>query len=198
VTYRRKDEYYRRAKAAGYRARSAYKLLDLDARFGILRRGDFVVDLGAWPGGWLQVARERAGSEGRVVGVDVTPIEPLGAAGISLLAGDVRDPGTIAAIRTALGRSADVVLSDVAPKLTGVQATDEARREELVDAVLAALDTLLRPGGRLLIKLFMDPSYGAQFSRLRERFVTLKATRPDSTRRGSAEMYVVGDGFRPV
>ena len=196
MTYRRKDAYYRRAKAAGYRARSAYKLLELDRRFGILRRGDFVVDLGAWPGGWLQVARERAGSGGLVIGVDVTPIEPLGTAGISLLAGDVRDPGTIEAVRTTLGRPADLVLSDLAPNLTGVQVTDEARRAELVDAVLSGLDTLLRPGGRLLMKLFMDPSYSAQVSRLRERFVTLRSTRPESTRRGSAEMYIVGEGFR--
>ena len=142
MTYRRKDAYYRRAKAAGYRARSAYKLIELDRRFGILRRGDFVVDLGAWPGGWLQVACECVGAEGCVVGVDVTPVDPLGTAGITLLAGDVRDPSIIEAVHTALGRPADLVLSDLAPNLTGIQATDEARREELVDVVLSSLDTL--------------------------------------------------------
>ena len=198
MTYRRKDAYYRRAKAAGYRARSAYKLIELDRRFAIIRRGDFVVDLGAWPGGWLQVACERVGAEGRVVGVDVTPVDPLGTAGITLLAGDVRDPGTIEAVHNALGRPADLVLSDLAPNLTGIQVTDEARREELVDVVLSSLDTLLRPGGRLLMKLFMDPSYKAQVARLRERFLTLTSTRPESTRRGSAEMYVMAEGFRSV
>ena len=196
MTYRRKDTYYRRAKAAGYRARSAYKLIELDRRFGLLRRGDFVVELGAWPGGWLQVARERAGPEGMVIGVDLASIEPLGTDGISVLAGDVRDPAVIAAILTAMGRPADVVLSDLAPKLTGIQATDEARREELVDALLSSLGTLLRPGGRLLTKLFMDPGYATQISRLRERFLTVRSTRPESTRRGSAEMYVIGEGHR--
>ena len=196
MTYRRKDAFYRRAKAAGYRARSAYKLIELDRRFGILRRGDFVVDLGAWPGGWLQVASERVGGEGRVVGVDVTPIDPFGAAGITLLAGDVREPGTIEAVHNALGRPADLVLSDLAPNLTGIQATDEARREELVGVVLSSLDRLLSPGGRLLMKLFMDSSYKAQVSRLRERFLTFTSTRPESTRRESAEMYIVGEGFR--
>jgi 23S rRNA (uridine2552-2'-O)-methyltransferase len=197
VTYRRKDAYYRRAKAAGYRARSAYKLLELDRRFAIFRRGDVVVDLGAWPGGWLQVARERVGAEGLVIGVDVTPIDPLGTDRVTLLTGDVRDPGTIEAVRGAMGRPADLVLSDLAPNLTGVPATDEARRAELVDAVIASLDTLLRPAGRLLVKLFMDPSYSSQVSRLRQRFSTLKATRPDSTRRGSAEIYAFADGFQP-
>jgi 23S rRNA (uridine2552-2'-O)-methyltransferase len=197
VTYRRKDTYYRRAKAAGYRARSAYKLVELDRRFGILRRGDFVVDLGAWPGGWLQVACERSGPEGLVIGVDLTPIEPLGTPGISVLAGDVRDPGVIDAVRNMMGRPADLVLSDLAPNLTGVQATDEARRAELGDAVLSSLDLLLRPGGRLLTKLFMDSSYSGQVSRLRERFLTTRSTRPESTRRGSAEMYIIGEGFRP-
>ena len=193
--YRRRDAVYLRAKAAGYRARSAYKLAELDRRFGLLRRGDVVVDLGAWPGGWLQVALERVGPGGRVIGVDLRPVEPLPAPNLDLLVGDVRDPAVIASVRSRLGAPADVVLCDLAPKLTGVRATDEARAHELTQAVLAALPVLLVPGGRLLMKVFMGPSHRPTVERLRGQFDTVRTTRPPATRAGSAETYVAGLGF---
>jgi len=196
MTYRRKDTYHRRARAAGYRARSAYKLAELADRFRLLRRGDHVIDLGAWPGGWLQIAVERIGDEGRAVGVDVVPLEPLPAGNVALIAGDVRDPAVIQAARERLGRTADVVLSDLAPKLTGVAATDEARRSELAASVLAALPHLLRPGGRLLMKVFMGPDHPALMAQLREAFDDVKTTRPEATRPGSAELYALGFGHR--
>ena len=127
MTYQRKDAHYRRARAEGYRARSVYKLAELDRRYRILRRGDAVVDLGAWPGGWLQLAHKRVGSEGRVVGVDLAAIQKLPVPNVELVLGDVRAPGTGDAILEGLGRRADVVLSDLAPKLTGIRATDESR-----------------------------------------------------------------------
>jgi 23S rRNA (uridine2552-2'-O)-methyltransferase len=196
VTYRRKDAYYRRAKAAGYRARSAYKLAELDDRFRLLRERDRVVDLGAWPGGWMQVALERVGSAGRVVGLDLVPVTPLGSANAIVVAGDVADPGVIDALVRALGRPADVVLSDLAPKLTGIAATDEARRANLAAATIAVLPALLRPGGRLLMKAFMDVGHQPLVERLRMTFDEVKATRPEATRRGSAELYLVGLGHR--
>jgi len=196
MTYRPKDAYHRRSRAAGYRARSAYKLAELAARFRLLRRGDHVIDLGAWPGGWLQIAVERIGAEGRAVGVDVVPLEPLPAANVALIAGDVRDPLVIRAARERLGRPADVILSDLAPKLTGVAATDEARRSELAASVLAALPHLLRPGGRLLMKVFMGPEQAALVAQLRKTFDDVRTTRPEATRRGSAELYAVGTGYR--
>src|SRR2546426_8982806 len=115
---RRKDAYYRRARAAGYRARSAYKLSQLDSRFRLLRRGDVVVDLGAWPGGWLQVALEAVGPDGLVVGLDLVAVDPLPAPNLRLVSGDVRDPSTRRTVLGDLGRPADGVLSDLAPKLT--------------------------------------------------------------------------------
>jgi 23S rRNA (uridine2552-2'-O)-methyltransferase len=196
MTYQRKDAHYRRARAAGYRARSAYKLAELDRRFGILRPGDIVVDLGAWPGGWLQVARERVGERGTVVGVDLVPIDPLGPSNVSVTRGDVRDPSEVGGIATQLGRPADVVLSDLAPNLTGIRDTDEARSEELVDAVLAALPVLLRPGGCLLIKLFMGPHYPAALAHLKDVFGEVRVTRPAATRPGSAELYAFGKHHR--
>ena len=196
MTYRRKDAFYRRARAAGYRARSAYKLAELDDRFRLLRREDFVVDLGAWPGGWLQVILERIGERGRVVGVDVVDIPPFGAPNVALVTGDVRDPGTVASVVDLLGRRADVVVSDLSPKLTGVRATDDARFGELVTATLDALPSLLRPGGRLLLKLFMGPEHERILARLRQRFDEVRITRPEATRRGSAELYAAGFGHR--
>jgi len=196
MTYRPKDRYHRRARAAGYRARSAYKLAELADRFHLFRRGDHVIDLGAWPGGWLQVAAERIGAEGRAVGVDVVPIEPLPAADVTTITGDVRNAAVIQAARERLGRAADVVLSDLAPKLTGVAATDEARQSELAAAVLAALPHLLRPGGRLLMKVFMSPDEPLLVARLRSGFDDVRTTRPEATRRGSAELYAVCTGYR--
>ena len=196
MTYRLKDSYHRRARAAGYRARSAYKLIELADRFRLLRRGDHVVDLGAWPGGWLQVAVERIGADGRAVGVDVVPIDPLPAANVDSISGDVRDPAVVRAVRERLGRAADVVLSDLAPKLTGVAATDAARQSELGTAVLAALPDLLRPHGRLVMKVFMGPDQPALLARLQTLFDEVRTTRAEATRRGSAELYAVCTGYR--
>ncbi len=172
MTYRRKDAYYRRARAAGYRARSAYKLSQLDSRFRLLRRGDVVVDLGAWPGGWLQVALEAVGPHGRVVGVDLVAIDPLGSPNLRLVGGDVRDPSTWRAVLEHLGRPADVVLSDLAPKLSG--------------------------GGNLLIKLFMGGSFDLATAELHRRFEEFRSTRPAATRKASAEVYGVARGYRGV
>jgi 23S rRNA (uridine2552-2'-O)-methyltransferase len=195
MTYRRKDAHYRRAQAAGYRARSAYKLIELDQRYRLLRSGDYVVDLGAWPGGWLQVVSERIGGAGRVVGVDRVAIAALTAPNVHLLVGDVCDPETAAQVRALLGRPADVVLSDLAPKLTGVRATDEARCTELNRQTIAHLPVLLRPGGRFLMKLFMQPEHEDVLHTLRQSFGDVRLTRPEATRRGSAELYVVAAEF---
>jgi 23S rRNA (uridine2552-2'-O)-methyltransferase len=196
MSYRRKDAYYRRARAAGYRARSAFKLSQLDSRFRLLRRGDVVVDLGAWPGGWLQVALEAVGPDGRVVGVDLVTIDPLSAPNLRLVSGDVRDPSTWRVVLQHLGRPADVVLSDLAPKLTGIRGTDDARSGELVTAVLERLPTVLRAGGNLVIKLFMGSAFDLATTELRGRFDAFRTTRPEATRKASAEVYGVGRGYR--
>ena len=197
MTYRRKDAYYRRARAAGYRARSAYKLAELDDRFRLLRPGDAVVDLGAWPGGWLQVALERVGPAGRVVGVDTTAIDPLAAPNVHVVVGDVREPATLERAVAALGRPADVVLSDLAPKLSGIRDTDDARCAALVEAVVSGLPGVLRPGGSLLMKIFMSAEYERTMRALREVFATVRTTRPEATRQGSSELYAIGTGHRP-
>ena len=197
MPYQRHDAHFRRARAAGYRARSAYKLIELDDRFRILRAGDLVADLGAWPGAWLQVASERVGPAGRVAGIDLTRVSPLGAPNVIVLVGDVRDPGAIAALRQALGGPASVVLSDLAPKLTGVRDTDEARTTELAHAALVGAAELLRPQGRMLMKLFMNSEFPALVDRMRQNFAQVKTTKPEATRRSSSEVYALGLRFRP-
>ena len=195
MSYNRRDAPYRQAKAAGYRARSAYKLIQLDDRFRLLRRGDLVADLGAWPGAWLQVAAERVGPRGRVVGIDLVAIEPLRSPNVTCVVGDVRDPSAIVTVREHLGGLASVVLCDLSPKLSGVRATDEARAVELTSAALDATALLLRRGGRLLVKLFMSPDYPAHVAHLKSSFTEVRTTRPEASRRGSSELYAVCSGY---
>jgi len=194
--YERKDSFYKKAKQQGYRSRAAYKLAELNKEFHVMKRGDRVVDLGAWPGGWVQVAAAVVGTEGKVVGIDLAELDPLPLAHVTLLRGDATDPVQQEKIRTALGGPADVVLSDMAPKLSGIREVDEARSIALCRAALTCALALLRKGGTLLLKVFMGPEYKAFLSQLRPIFTTVKTTRPEATRKGSAETYVVARGLK--
>ncbi len=196
MAYQRKDSFYARAKQAGYRSRAAYKLLELARRYQLIRRGDHVVDLGAWPGGWLQVAAELAGPHGIVVGVDLQPIQSLPAP-VTTITGDARDAAVEEALRARCAGRVDLVLSDMAPKLSGIRDRDTAQAVALAEAAVAVAERLLGPGGRLLMKLFTAPETDAIVARLRQRFQSVKLTRPDASRKGSAELYVVALGFRP-
>lgn len=156
-----------------------------------------MIDLGCWPGGWLQVAAAAVAPDGRVVGVDVAAIDPpLDLANAVAFQGDLADPAVRAALVAELGGPADVVLSDAAPKLTGVRATDRAREEGLLEAIEAALPELLRPGGALLLKLMEGPEAQAVERRLRGRFARMRSLRPEASRKGTRERYWMGTGFR--
>lgn len=194
--YQRKDAFYARAKVEGYRSRAAYKLAELQQRQHLLRRGDRVVDLGAWPGGWLQIAAAAVGSEGRVVGVDLQRIEPLGLANVHTVAGDITHPEILQQITALCGGKADVVLSDLAPKLSGIRARDEARGAELIALAIGFAHEVLRPGGSFVAKLFMGPDAQAHVTALRAAFEEVRTTRPEATRKGSAEIYVIARRFR--
>jgi len=155
------------------------------------------VDLGCWPGGWLQVASEAVGTKGRVVGMDLAAIEPpLVNANVIALLGDIDEPSATKAILSALGGPADVLLSDAAPKLTGVRATDRAREEALLEAVEARVSELLRPGGALVLKLLDAPEVEAVVARLRKRFASARTVRLRATRQGSSERYLLALEFR--
>jgi 23S rRNA (uridine2552-2'-O)-methyltransferase len=155
-----------------------------------------VVDLGCWPGGWLQVAAAAVGPEGRVVGVDRVPIEPtLGLENVISIEGDLADPGLAQRVLEALGGRAHVVLSDAAPKLTGVRATDRAQEEALLEAVAALVPHLLASGGSLVVKLLESPEARAAARQLGGAFEQARTTTLESSRRGSSEQYLVGRGF---
>jgi len=196
-SYRRKDHFHQRAKREGYRSRAAYKLAEIQKAQKLLRPGDRVADLGCWPGGWLQVAAAAVGPTGRVVGVDRAEIDPpLDLPQVQTLCGDLEDPATVDALLAALGGPADVVLSDAAPKLSGVRASDRAREEALLLAIEAAVAGLLRPGGGCLVKLLEGPEAAAIDRRLRGRFARARSLRPGASRKGSSERYLLGLGYR--
>jgi 23S rRNA (uridine2552-2'-O)-methyltransferase len=195
--YQRRDHYHQRAKREGYRSRAAYKLEEIQRAQRLLRPGQRVVDLGCWPGGWLQVAAQIVGPRGRVVGVDLAPVEPsLEKENTVAICGDVAKPVVLEAVLSALGGPADVVLSDAAPKLTGVRATDCAREATLLEAIEAALPRLLRPGGSLLLKVLEGPDAQEVDRRIRSRFERARGVRPKASRKGSTERYLLARGYR--
>lgn len=197
--YQRKDAYYTRAKQSGYRSRAAYKLEELARQYRLLRPGDRVVDLGAWPGGWVQVAAKQVGSHGKVVGVDLQRIEPFqDLPQVTLLQADLADDGLPQRLHEILEGPAQLVLSDAAPKLSGVRDRDVAVADALAHAVLNVTLNTLAAGGCLVIKLFMSETLPPFLSELRGHFQQVRSTRPDATRKGSAELYAIATGFRPL
>jgi len=183
------------AKRVGYRSRAAFKLRQLDRRYGLLRRGNVVVDLGAAPGGWLQVARERVGDGGFVLGVDLQPIVKLPYDNVATLVTDVTDEAAPEAIRKKLPRAAHVVLSDASPKISGVWDVDHARSVELARAALAIASAILAPDGKLLVKVFQGEMFNDFVSEVQGKFDFVKISKPAASRKGSAEVYVIAKGF---
>jgi 23S rRNA (uridine2552-2'-O)-methyltransferase len=182
-----RDRFFRQAKRDDYRARSAYKLIELNDRFKLFKRGDAVLDLGAAPGSWSQVAA-RAGAE--VVAVDLNEIEPI--AGVTILRGDVTDPLTLLELRAALGRPADAVLSDVSPAISGNRLADHARSIELADASLVVAEELARPGSRFVVKVFRGEELDPFLARVKRAYGRVRVVVPQATRAESREAYVVG------
>ena len=158
-----------------------------------------MVDLGSWPGGWLQVASALVGPSGRVVGVDRAAIEPpLQLANVIALQADLTQPGVAEAVLEALGGLADSLLCDAAPKLSGVRATDRANEEALLGAVGELVPKLLKPGGDLLLKLMDGPEAEALVRRIRSLFEKVKTVRPEASRKGTSERYLLGWRYRPI
>lgn len=197
MSYKPHDRYYQRAKQEGYRSRAAYKLLELQQRYRLLRPGDAVVDLGAAPGGWLQVAANIVGQNGRVIGVDLQNIQPFQQRHVTVIRGDVTTDEIQARIREFLGRPADCVISDMAPKLTGIRDADMARCLALNQIALKVAVQFLRPGGSLLIKSFISNELHQFTAEIQQHFSTVQRTKPDATRQGSSEFYFFAKGFVP-
>ncbi len=192
------DPYVRQARARGYPSRAAFKLIELDDKFHFLKAGQKIVDLGAAPGGWSQVAIERCGANDKalVVAIDKTPMEPR--PGVTVIAADFMEDDTPGLIRDALGGPADVVLSDMASPATGHKGTDHLRIMALAEAALDFAETILRPGGVFIAKVFQGGSEGELLDAMKRRFRTVKHAKPPASRAESAEVYVVAQGFRGI
>jgi 23S rRNA (uridine2552-2'-O)-methyltransferase len=188
------DPYVAAARRQGYRSRAAFKLIELDDRFHVLKRGGHLVDLGCAPGGWTQVAVERAGRRGRVIGVDLVETAPI--AGAALLRADLTDPKALDAIKELLGGDADTVLSDVAPAATGHARTDHLRIVALAEAAFAIAEAILAPGGAFVAKVFQGGAEGELLACLKRSFAELRHAKPPASRPQSAETYVVAKSFR--
>jgi 23S rRNA (uridine2552-2'-O)-methyltransferase len=188
-----RDRFFRLAKTQGYRARSAYKLMEIAETFRVFRPGQVVLDLGAAPGSWSQVAVKQVGPTGKVVAVDLQPMAPM--RGVRTLVGDVREEATLAAIQKELGRVADVVLSDVAPAATGILVTDQARAIELASSAMAVAIKTLRPGGIFVVKVFRGEDFDRFMSDVRRYFKKVNVVIPEATRAESREAYVIARGF---
>ena len=188
------DPYVAEAQRIGYRSRAAFKLIQLDERFHLLSPGDRVIDLGCAPGGWTQIAAARVGSTGRVVGIDLNPTDPVPRA--TVLVGDFRDPAIAEEIREALGGPADLVLSDMAAPATGHAATDHLRIVALAEDAFAFAETILKPGGAFVAKVFQGGAEGDLLAGLKRAFREVRHAKPAASRAESAETYVVAKGFR--
>jgi 23S rRNA (uridine2552-2'-O)-methyltransferase len=186
------DPYVAAAKTGGWRSRAAFKLIELDGRFHLIRSGALVIDLGAAPGGWSQVAMARGA--GRVVAVDLLPMDPIG--GVMFVQGDFNDadmPGRLAAL---LGGPADLVLSDMAPNTTGHAATDHLRIVALAELALDFGLRVLAPGGAFVAKVFQGGAERAMLAAMRQHFAAVRHAKPPASRKESSELYVVATGFR--
>ncbi|OYV33784.1 MAG: rRNA methyltransferase [Rhodospirillales bacterium 20-64-7] len=187
------DPYVQAAKTQGYRSRAAFKLAELDDKYKLIGKGARVVDLGAAPGGWAQIALQRGAA--LVVGVDLLPIIPV--AGAEFIEGDFLEDGMDARLIALLGSKADLVLSDMAPNTTGHVATDHIRIMALADTALHFASQILEPGGAFVAKLFQGGAERDMLNTLKLRFRQVRHAKPPASRKDSKEMYVVATGFRP-
>ena len=182
------------AKKKGYRSRAAFKLVELDTRFHFLKKGARIIDLGAAPGGWSQVAADIVGPTGRIVAIDILEMEPL--PGVQIFHADLTDPGIPAQLKEALGGPADVVLSDMAASTTGHRATDHIRTTALLEAGLDLAEDVLKPGGIFIGKAFQGGATGDLLARIKKLFSDVKHVKPPASRAESVELYLVAQGFK--
>jgi 23S rRNA (uridine2552-2'-O)-methyltransferase len=190
-----RDPYVRKARAEGLRSRAAFKLMEMDKRDHLLRRGAVVLDLGAAPGGWSQVAADAVGASGRVIAVDILPMEPP--EGVRFIQGDFTDEKTLKEVVAAVGfGKADLVLSDMSPNITGNRSVDQPRAMYLAELALETARRVLGPGGHLVVKVFQGEGFDAFMRALRAEFGTVRVRKPAASRAESREMYLVAGNYR--
>jgi len=191
-----KDSYVKQSQQDGYRSRASYKLLALDEKDRLFRPGQLVVDLGAAPGGWSQVAAEKVGNQGRVLASDILPMDAL--AGVEFVQGDFTEEAVLDQLLAVLGdRQADLVISDMAPNMSGVAAVDQPRAVYLVELALDMARQVLKPGGHFVAKVFQGEGFDPLLQEARNAFDKLVVRKPGASRARSREVYLVGRGFKP-
>ncbi|MGZ7049230.1 MAG: RlmE family RNA methyltransferase, partial [Methanobacterium sp.] len=175
-----KEHYYKMAKKEKYRSRASYKLLQLNKRYKIIRNSDYIIDLGAAPGGWSQVALDIVGKEGKVIAVDIQRIKPFDEDNFAQITGDFTESGIIDKIEDEIGRDADVILSDAAPKLTGIKDIDQLKSIDIVENALKIADSILKIGGSMIIKVFQGEGFEDYLKKVKRKFKIVKTTKPPS------------------
>lgn len=193
--YNRKDSFYKKAKLEGYRSRASYKLLELNQKYKLFRKNDAVLDVGAAPGGWSQVALQLLGEKGIVVAVDILDINPLNDKRFHFIKGDIRDENTLSEI-TKYASSFDIVISDIAPNTTGQKFVDHQNSINLIKIVINFIMKTLKKNGIFLFKLFDGEERGSLVKDLKELFEDIKIIRPDATRKNSFEIYIICKGYK--
>ena len=192
---KKKEHFYKEAKRVGYRARSAFKLQQIQDRFHLIPKDGIVVDLGAAPGGWSQVAKELVGTDGVVIGVDLSTIKPF--EGILFLQGDVTKTETLEQIKDLMnGRNADVVLSDMSPDISGNYSVDQARSAWLCDCALHVVNDILRADGHFICKIFEGEDTKAFIKKVKHQFMVVKTFSPEASRKSSSEVYIIAKSFK--
>ena len=184
------DKTYFRAKHEGYRSRAAYKLMEIQKKFAVIRPDDNIVDLGAAPGSWLQI--ERTLTDARIIGIDLNPIAELD--GIETIEGDINDPAVVEMVKSILG-VINIVLCDAAPKLSGHRSYDQARIIALNEQALAFACKVLKPGGNFVVKSFQGTDFPELYEDCKKNFYSVKTCMTKSTRKGSTELYIVAKNF---
>ena len=188
------DAYVRRAQREGWRSRGVFKLQEIDDRDRLLRPGILVVDLGASPGGWSQLAARRLGGRGRVIAIDLLPMDPL--ASVSFIQGDFREDSSMARLSQEIGgQPVDLVMSDMAPNMSGVKAVDQSRSMYLSELAVDFAGTVLSPGGTLLLKVFQGEGFGSLRVELRQHFATVASRKPKASRPRSRELYLLARNY---
>ena len=196
VKNRKREHYYRKAKKEKFRSRASYKLLQAVKKYPFIKPGYVVVDLGAAPGGWTQAARKLVEDSGFVLAVDLKLIEPVDEPNVRTIIGDVAEPQTIQNILEFLPRSADVVVSDVSPNVSGVWELDHARQIDLASQSLRIATSILRSGGNFFVKVFQGNTLNKFVDEVKQHFSFVKLVKPKASRAKSAELYVLGRNFR--
>ncbi len=192
---RSKDQFHRLATRKGFRSRASFKLLQIVKRFGIIRRGDSVLDLGAAPGGWLQAARQIVGQKGYVLGVDKQPIRPLPFDNVETITADIAEENIVDQISAKYSEKFDAVVSDISPNVSGVWEVDHARQIELARCSLRIARNVLRTAGNLVVKVFQGSELKDFQREMKQSFRTLRIVKPPASRPESAELYFLGLGF---